>query len=271
MDKNEQTSSSNGNGAIVPKTSRVAQLIDITSYPTLADVARDAGVAVSSARKWQRKGKITPIADAEGTIRFDPDEVELFLARRAELRELGEYDTGEPQDPMVQSLFQRPRERIDDLLFRLLDRYEAALERRDAILERTFRERETSKATTAEQELVAKTLKEETEMKAGLIKTMTNAVNTIVVPRLAGVKKNGAGAPTLDFLEEASADTLKVMLCLEDIFSEAEHAKILRVLHMKQRQAASVAGEQTSETPATPAASTEPTETSGTSPAESEK
>jgi len=218
-------------------------VVDMTTYPTVLEVARRAGVSQQAVRQWQRKGKLTALEDSEGTTRFHPVEVDRFLMQRGDVTDvIGDMEGPRTENAVTASIYLRPREKLDDYMMRILDRVDrqnerlmAHNERMEKILESSFERREAEEAARAERKLVTETLAAETKMKETLVVNVATGVAK-VGELISKLKPGGAGKPTIEFLEELPLETLLTMYAMNDMFSEEAQAKILRVLQQKQRE-----------------------------------
>lgn len=184
---------------------------DYTEWPTKAEVAARTGLSTTSIWRLHKAGRLNP-KKVHGVNRYNPEEVSAILA------DPHSDDTpGPPLDPeerrdafaqyelaTVRSLLaivKEPRERIDDILFGIIDRLETKVALLDTKLEGQRKELEEARDGTSERNVAVQMMQSESRVKelAGM-----RAVDTVA--RLLGGSTTGVQLAPQQWLDLLTLD-----------------------------------------------------------------
>lgn len=113
------------------------EIVDFTSWPTRSEVAARLSCSVSKVRALQRDGSLTAHCDAEGTHRYSPEEVAMLASEMNDQVVAVEIEAADLKmaSKLVTSMT-GPRNQLDSLLMRTIERQEARIERLEAELDK---------------------------------------------------------------------------------------------------------------------------------------
>lgn len=181
------------------------------NWLTKQQVAERLGRSIAAVTRLQAKDLLHPLRDVDGTNRYDPDEVDQVISnidvtRSLRKEEYADYELSVVKD--VVDLVRVPREKIDDLLFRIIERQEKQIE---GMLVQRDKDRamvDAAKDNAAEREMATDLIKSETRVKEFAVNKFIQTVSSI----LTNGKSNGV---------QLSPEQLEALL-LEEGFLSAE-------------------------------------------------
>jgi len=138
-------------------------------WPTKAEVAEQIGKSLAAVTRLQKAGRLTPRTDDSGNNRYDPKEVAKVLAdplmRGGNTRseEFAEYQLDTVR--ALIGLVKDPRERIDDLQFRIIERQDKIIEKLTDQLEKQRAEVDAARDNTADRTAALNIMNSETRVK----------------------------------------------------------------------------------------------------------
>ena len=145
--------------------------IEITErWPTKQEVADQIGKSLAAVTRLQKAGRLSPKVDDTGVNRYNPKEVAQVLAdplARGGANTRGE-EFAEYQLDTVRALIglvKDPRERIDDLQFRIIERQDKQIEKLLAQLEAQRVEVDSARDNTADRTAALNIMNSETRVK----------------------------------------------------------------------------------------------------------
>lgn len=145
------------------------------------DAAKKLGCSLSRISRMVKADTLNPIEDDEGIQWFNPDEIESVRTdpdahrgskRRAE--DFAEFELSVIKD--LVDLVKVPREKTDEYMFKVLDRYEKQNERLMAQNDKMSAEVKQARESNAEHDMAVQTIKSETELKSHAIKRVIDGV-----------------------------------------------------------------------------------------------
>lgn len=192
---------------------------DLTSWLTRSEVANELGCSVSKVRTLERKGALTPVVDGEGANRFNPSQIAALRVTMNEGRDIlmsprtsldDEDGGGSDSADRLLSMMSRvlnlvlvPRERVDGLLFRMLERQEKTIERFESKFDQWIEAREAAKDRTHEREVAASVIKSQASRNDEIVKRVFASAE-----RFIGAK---TGTPFLTNLDAAQLVELSML------------------------------------------------------------
>jgi hypothetical protein len=138
-------------------------------WPTKAEVAEQIGKSLAAVTRLQKAGRLTPRVDESGNNRYDPKEVAKVLAdplmRGGATRgeEFAEYQLDTVR--ALIGLVKDPRERIDDLQFRIIERQDKQIQTLLEQLEKQRSEVDAARDNTADRTAALNIMNSETRVK----------------------------------------------------------------------------------------------------------
>lgn len=139
-------------------------------WPTKQEVADQIGRSLAAVTRLQKAGRLSPKIDDSGNNRYDPKEVAKVLAdpaARGGANTRGE-EFAEYQLDTVRALIglvKDPRERIDDLQFRIIERQDRQIQTLLEQLERQRSEVDAARDNTADRTAALNIMNSETRVK----------------------------------------------------------------------------------------------------------
>jgi hypothetical protein len=138
-------------------------------WPTKAEVAEQIGKSLAAVTRLQKAGRLTPRVDESGNNRYDPKEVAKVLAdplmRGGSTRgeEFAEYQLDTVR--ALIGLVKDPREKIDELQFRIIERQDKIIEKLTDQLEKQRAEVDAARDNTADRTAALNIMNSETRVK----------------------------------------------------------------------------------------------------------
>lgn len=241
-----------GNG--ISAATVITRVTDMTTWPTQSDLQKRFGVSRQAVTYWQRQGKITAHQDAEGTTRYNPEEIELFATARELAQDEGPGGGGASGSVNLGTVLGKPRQDLDSMMFRYMGFLQDRVVFLEGELNKSLEARERAADATEERKVVAATLASEQTMKESIVNNIGQAIE-----RLTTRGKGAAGGMT--FLDSLDVDQLKVMLCMDDVWSPQQQASILAKLNAKVAEAKKSEAKSDAAASSTPASSESEAET----------
>lgn len=139
-------------------------------WPTKQEVADQLGKSLAAVTRLQKAGRLTPRIDDSGNNRYDPKQVAQVLSdptARGGANTRGE-EFAEYQLDTVRALIglvKDPRERIDDLQFKIIERQDAQIARLLDQLEKQRTEIDAARDNTADRTAALNIMNSETRVK----------------------------------------------------------------------------------------------------------
>jgi len=213
-----------GNGQTTLSTTDGQRVTDLTAWPTRAEVANELGCSVSLVRKWERQEKLHPIPDAEGTMRFQRAEVDNLKNERGNDDELVELDRATNHTleanlaGRMVALLARPREVLDNLLLKEIERSHRRIAELEDKLANAFAAKEAALSEVAQRETFGKILEAESKHKREIMSRVVGKLETLFGPK---------GKP---FLTSLKPDQLEELLALPDYWNDGQKVAIAAAL-----------------------------------------
>ena len=196
-------------------------------YIRRADAAKKLGCSLSRISRMVKAETLSPIEDDEGVQWFNPEEVESARAdpdihrgtkRRAE--DFAEYELSVIKD--LVDLVKVPREKTDEYMFKVLDRYERQNEKLMSQNDKMSGEVKAARESNTEHEMALTTIRSETELKSHAIKRVIDGVTRF----LTGGSASGV---------QLNADQLEELIVAGGFFNpEQENAAKQAIMLHKQ-------------------------------------
>jgi hypothetical protein len=173
--------------------------LDITDdWPTKKQIADRAGKSIQWVLRQTKAGKLHPRVDEHGENRYPPDEVAtIFNEKRNRAAEFAEFELDTVRS--VIDLVREPRERIDQLFFKLLDRQQIQIEKLEDKLESNRLVVEEAKDNTADREVAKTVVETEAKVKAIAAQRFIETISKLLT---RGSENNGGVKFTTEQLEE---------------------------------------------------------------------
>lgn len=223
-----------------------AKVEDITTYPTRAEIANRLGVSVTSVKRYERAGKLHGLVDAEGTHRFVPAEVDALetwrrsyqaaTLDRSDPSEVAFAESWGPEERQnattltdlkmagrMLGLLATPRESLDRMLLRTIERQAERIEELEAKYTEAVEAREAARDRQHERDIAAKVVERES-------KVQTEALLRIIA------KAEHLIAPGTPFLDSLTSDQLEQLsLVRADLgLTEGQTRAVLEAHRRKQ-------------------------------------
>jgi len=199
------------------------QIVDFTTWPTRSEVAARMGCSVSKVRNMQRDGTLTAHVDAEGTHRYNPDEVAQFAEELSEATANLEIQAADLKlSAKLLSNMTGPRGQIDAILVGTIQRQERRIEKLEGDLDRIRQERDEALDNQSERKVEeVKALQDEKR------KTMLAEAFVQHVGRFLGGKPQS-------FLESLSVEQLEALSEVEGTWTDQQQRSLRAHLAKKK-------------------------------------
>lgn len=137
-------------------------------WPTKTEVANRLGKSLAGVTRLQKAGKLHPHKDEDGCNRYEPAEVQRLLDDPSEVsadrrEEFAEYELSTVR--ALIGLVREPREKIDDLLFKIIERQEIQIGKLLAQIEANRVEVEAARDGAADRTVASNMIQSETRVK----------------------------------------------------------------------------------------------------------
>ena len=150
---------------------------------TKAQVAAKLGKSLAAVVRLQKAGRLHPLVDDDGINRYEPSEVAEILispaggsAERKE--EAAEFELSAVK--AIIDLVRHPREKIDEIQFRIIERQQTRIEQLEARIEAQQREVEQARDNNAERSMALGMSQSETRIKELAMSRMIETVQRLM-------------------------------------------------------------------------------------------